>query len=411
MARHEEARRRVVLRGRHGQTLGDERGVVAARQGEAQAHLAAPAVQVVGFGRRGPQEGRLHEQRSVLALRPEAGDVERAEGLGVDALGAEHRGVVALGLGRQLVALAEQRQARGGELAAELGGQLGEDRQGAVVAGQPADRALRRDRAHPQGRGAVPQVRLVGEQVDRPLARGDAAHQGAEEVPRLVAQVLEQRGAAAAAAVRGQLRPVAPAPRHAGLEALDLLAAVLRRRAHQRAQRALGVAPQQLTHDEALAVPQAAEALVVEVGRQPDLLDHRQVAADARHVGRLEVAQDDLEAVAGVVLALDRAPRRSDAAQGQGAVLELHRPPAAHGHELAGDAVLVLEPGVGHVLARDAGLAGQGVGRLVRGQAALGDAVEGEGAGPEQGVLVEDLEDPEVILNSLQAHGAISPFC
>ena len=73
------------------------------------------------------------------------------------------------------------------------------------------------------------------------------------------------------------------------------------------------------------------------------------------------------------------------------------RAPSGDGHELAGDAVLVLEPGVGHVGAVHAGLLGEPVGGLEGGEAALGDAVELERAlALERGLVTQQFGDAKI---------------
>ena len=253
------------------------------------------------------------------------------------------------------------------------------------------DRAL-----HGRGDGPVPQVRLVGVQVDQAHARGHERER-AGEVVGLEQQVLEDRAMHARAqrdAAAGL--PIAPALGPGLLEALLVRRIVARDAGHERAQRAGDVAAQQLERDPTLVVAQVAEALLVEVVDHARAAHELEVLAQALELGLAEVAHDELEGVAQAVGAgqlFGRAPDGLDAQVGR---VVLEGPAGAHAHVLHRDALAVLEPGDGHVASGDADLLGQRGGGLERGQLALRDAVDAVLAARGQIVGAQQFTDAEV---------------
>ena len=298
----------------------------------------------------------------------------------------------------------EQRRAHGHQLLLALRREV-LPRQQVAGDGRKAQPLGRVDAAAQQAAdGAVPQQRLERERVDDALPQRHVL-QGAAEVVGVGEQVAEDRLVGGTAGDARARLPIAPAQLQRLLQ-LDVAADRHRRRlGDELLQGALEVAEQHAAHREPLAVAQAAEALVVEVVREAGLQQRRHAAPQGRGARRRQVADDDLEGVAGALAARDGPVGGPDRVHAQVRQLHLDRLPL-DGHELVGDRLPVLEAGVGDRAAVDAGLADQQRQRLGRRQLLLVQLVHDVVATWHLGPL-QQFTDAKVLGDRLQSHGRL----
>ena len=350
------------------------------------------------------QVARPDEQAPVLALELEATDALDAELLGRQAL--VRQGALeplALGVdGDVLEALAGQAQ---GAVPVEVHVELAvREDLGPLERAADSRTAVPGELRHVGGHGPVPDVRLEGVEVDQSQARGDV-EEGPGEVLGLLPQVLEDR--VVLSVLAGDLAagaPVSPGAAQGALEGADTASIVVGLRAQEVAQGSLLVAQHELLRDPSLAVAQVPEALLVEVVRHPQAPDHVAVGQEPLALEGAEVPQSHLEGVAVAVL---RRQGHEGLAHGDDLQLgPVERDALAprDAHELLGHALAVLEAGHGHVAGRHVGHVRQDLGRLERGQLALGDLVDVVGARLDEDVVLEELADTEVVGSVFQAH-------
>ena len=249
---------------------------------------------------------------------------------------------------------------------------------------------------HQARHGAVPEGRLERVEVDQADAPRDVP-EGTGEIFGAALEVHEERvvGTEAPGDVPA-LRPITPGVVESALESLHARIVVGRSRGEQRAQRLLGTTEHQLLRDPALAVPQIAETLLVEVVGEAEPRHGGHLVVQVFDLGASQVPHADAESVAQAVLRPESLGGEAHRSHRELGSLDLHAAPPAHAHVLARDALPVLETGQAHILSLDPASLGQQRGSLQGGQLALGDEVDAVFPAATQKLGMQELAYPKV---------------